>query len=325
MNFNKFFETAQLKVMNSETKNRNLKLFEEKHNKKVKSFLREFSGDLDLEDEEEYERFSGEEWVDDDILDTRLAHAKSDEEIDAIIAELERKKLVFKKGDIKMKENVYKRIQEEAQEDVPEIIWNWLEQNGLDPVNGNFNIDDETDFYFESKPILDKYGKERTKEYRFIKGEYEADSVAKSYIIDLLDDIGISGFNVDISDFVDEDWFESAIRESYEFYVNDIANEDSSDPDFKTRLEQEMAEKGVDSPEELVDYLVDQAGPDYIESYKNDFGESEFSTIVKNNNLVDEDKLVEYVLNQDGRGSTISGYNGVEIELNDEWFAYRTN
>jgi hypothetical protein len=229
------------------------------------------------------------------------------------------------KGDFKMKESIYKRIQEEAQEDVPEIVWNWLEQNGLDPANGNFNIDDETDFYFESKPILDKYGKERTKEYRFIKGEYEADSVAKSYILDTLDDIGISGFNIDISDFVDEDWFESAIRESYEFYVDDIANESSSDPDFETRLEQEMAEKGVDSPEELVDYLVDQAGPDYIEAYKNDFGESEFNTIVKNNNLIDEDELVDYVLNQDGRGSTISGYDGVEIELDDEWFAYRTN
>lgn len=163
----------------------------------------------------------------------------------------------------------------------------------------------------------------------------EADNEAKDSIINTIDDIGISNFNINISDFINEGWFKDALEESYESYAQDIKIED--DDTYGNRLIQEMYEQNVitdddfmsdkegninyktlnididDKMEDFVNKLVDNAG-DAVEWYKHNFGEEEFNRTVKDNYLVDENKLAEYVVSMDGRGSILNRYDGSEYE-----------
>jgi hypothetical protein len=221
---------------------------------------------------------------------------------------------------LKMSENktqTKKRVREDQldQSSTPLAVWEWLEQNGLNPVNGDFNIQDDDDFTYTSPLVSGKYGQE-TREYRFIHGEDKADYIVSEQIKDDIEYEGITFFR-GWKQYIDEDWFENALLESEENYVEDIASEGD-------RLSEEMEDAGVDSTEDFIEYLIDRAG-DPVEWYKVEFGEDSFSKAVSQNNLIDEDAFVEYCISADGRGHFLSGYDGVEIELADDWFAYRTN
>ena len=180
--------------------------------------------------------------------------------------------------------------------------------------------------------------------------EDEAYDMEKEDISNLIDDVGYGVFNINIHDFVtDEDWFKDWYRSSYEGYVEDIEYED--DDVFENRLIQECYEDAdllsdddfeekedgepdfkhlketVDTDElkeKYVDYLVDRID-DYVEEFKFEMGEDEFSYVVEQNNLIDKDALIDYCINTDGVGHNIATYDGKEIELGDGFFAYRTN
>ena len=73
----------------------------------------------------------------------------------------------------------------------------------------------------------------------------------------------------------------------------------------------------------LSEYLVDSID-DYVEEFKFEFGEEELSEVVKRNNLVDWDAVIEETKEVDGRGPMLAGYDGVEIDW-DDYYIYRTN
>ena len=191
-------------------------------------------------------------------------------------------------------------------------------------------------------------------EYETPDGDYlvltedEAYDREKEYIIDLVDDIGISSFNVNTSDFVDEDWFEEAYREIETNYVDDIEYE--SDDVFDNRLIQELYNEGwledddfeidedgepdfknvkedadlTTAKENYVQGLMDNI-TNYAEEYEFEFGKDEFDRVVEENDLVDKDALAEYCIRVDGVGHNIASYDGYEIDLGDGLYAYRTN
>lgn len=64
------------------------------------------------------------------------------------------------------------------------------------------------------------------------------------------------------------EWFELALRESMEFYVEDIKYEEG-------RLEEELEENGCADEEEYIDFLVNQ-WDDPMEWFIDNFGADEF-------------------------------------------------
>lgn len=181
--------------------------------------------------------------------------------------------------------------------------------------------------------------------------EDEADDAFYDYEMNLIDDIGISGFTPNfqkriLSEFIkDDEWFEDAYREMKETYAYDIADEYNDT--YGNRLVQECYDNGLiddedfgtyengdidytdcslsvdELAERLTEYLVDSID-DYVEEFKFEFGEDELNEVVERNNLVDWDAVIEETKELDGRGSMLAEYDGVEIDW-DDYYIYRTN
>lgn len=165
--------------------------------------------------------------------------------------------------------------------------------------------------------------------------EDEARQLAKDDIENLYDDLGLESFTPGFRDWIimnalDNDWFEEAVRESMESYVNDIAYEDG-------RLEEELLDAGIiteediengydedSAREEFVEKLVYDAG-DPVDYCGDNFGWDWVSKAATENNLIDMDEVVEQCIYEDGIAHFIARYDGDEIELGNGLYAYRTN
>lgn len=180
----------------------------------------------------------------------------------------------------------------------------------------------------------------------------EAEEKAVEQVKDLLDDIGYTSIE-GWEDYVDEEWFEEAMRESYDSYAEDIENEGSDE--FENRLVEECYERDLiddadfDDDEngepdhmscrvdfyKLQEMLADDCVDDEMSHYRyasawymDNFGEESFNDAVENNNLIDEDEISEYVVRSDGAANTLSSYDCEENEYDFEgttYWIYRTN
>ena len=176
----------------------------------------------------------------------------------------------------------------------------------------------------------------------FVVTEDEGRELAREDIESIIDDIGLDAFAPDFQDWiimnaVDSDWFEEACRESYANYAYDIESEE--DDEYGTRLAAECVENGLVSEEDFEDgeyigsedlaellseYLFDQVN-DYVEWYRDDFGDSDLTYVVTNYNLLDMDAIVDECLTWVGIGHFVASYDGDEIELGNDLYAYRVN
>lgn len=181
----------------------------------------------------------------------------------------------------------------------------------------------------------------------------EAREAAIEAVKNDLDDMGIESFTDDFKDWayrnaIETDWFDDALRESEEFYADDIESED--DNEYGNRLIHEMYDEGIledddfekdedgeidytrvketvdidSKKEDFVDKLVENMG-DAVEWYRSEFGEDELARTVRENNLIDADAVAEEAIDWDGVEHFLASYDGEEIELDDGWYAYRTN
>ena len=191
----------------------------------------------------------------------------------------------------------------------------------------NFLIDDqeiEVGFAHIIPLKYDHYGlsmyKVKNREYA-VGTDEEADYAYKQHMENLIDDVGIGSFNQSfVMNYIDSEWFEDALREHLESYIEDIKDESSRDNG--NRLEKEMDNWGVDNEEDFLEKMIDDAG-DPVEDFINNYGEKQFSEIVKQNNLIDINALIEGAKDTDGRGG-MSGYDGEENEYGD-YYIYRIN
>lgn len=160
-------------------------------------------------------------------------------------------------------------------------------------------------------------------EYKVLTDE-QADEEFNNCQMSLIDDLGLESFTQYFQEWIlnnciDVNWFDEAMRESYEFYIEDIKYEGE-------RLEQELEEHGCEDEEDYVDMLCD-GWSNGLEWYKNNFGNEELSRIVKEKDLVEWDKIIEEVKDIDGRGC-VASYDGEEREqdINGEtYYIYRIN
>lgn len=184
--------------------------------------------------------------------------------------------------------------------------------------------------------------------------EYEARELAEDDIENLFDDLGLDSFTSDFKDWIimnalDNEWFEDAIKESYEYYVEDIEDEASS-MGYENRLIEEMHDHQVLSDddfvvgedgepdlttlnddvdidslkEEFIDLLVENAG-NPVDYCGYNYGWDWVGKMAIQHNLIDMDEVVDQCIYEDGIAHFIAKYDGREIDLGDGLFAYRTN
>lgn len=185
-------------------------------------------------------------------------------------------------------------------------------------------------------------------------GEYlvvdddEADEEFADYQRSLWDDLGIESFSESFQEWimdnaVNSDWFEEAMDESNRFYCEDIMSEGSSV--YGNRLVEECYERNLINDEdfevdedgdidytdckkdndELVELLADDMSEDDpVEWYRSNFGDDDFMEVVKDNDLVDVDAVIDEIQKWDGRGPSLASYDGEENESGD-FFIYRVN
>ena len=177
----------------------------------------------------------------------------------------------------------------------------------------------------------------------FVVTEEEAYDLAKEDIENTIDDLGIDAFAPDFQDWimnnaVDTSFLEDFVKEDYQNYASDIEYE--SDPEYGTRLAAECVEHGLISEDEfengeytgdedlvelLSEFLFEDVS-DYKEWFDFNFGKGELTKILQNNGwALDTDAIVDECISWDGVAHFISFYDGKEIELEDDLFAYRCN
>ena len=158
--------------------------------------------------------------------------------------------------------------------------------------------------------------------YKILTDE-EAEEEFKSYQENFFDDIGLSGYSENFQTWIkenalDKDYFDDIVRESMESYIEDIKY------DGEDRLLEEMEDVGVETEEEYLDYLIDNAG-DSIEYFEVNFGGDYLDEMLQDKPyLIDLDKVIEEIKSWDGRGC-IAYYDGEELELDNDYFAYRVD
>ena len=176
----------------------------------------------------------------------------------------------------------------------------------------------------------------------FVGDHDEAEELARDYIESLVNEEGVGVFTPDFQDWIVNNacktsWFEDACKESYDNYAYDIQSEE--DEEYGTRLAAECVENELISEEDFEDgqyvgdedlaellsqYLFDQVD-DCVEWFRDNFGEREFDEFVVENNLLDVDHIVNECILLDGIAHFVASYDGEEIELDNDLYAYRVN
>jgi len=203
----------------------------------------------------------------------------------------------------------------EGIEDQPEEVQAMVKE--LAEETGNNVEDAVVEDYAPGNGLCVTFGDE---EYYCYADYSEAENASNEGVKDLLEAEGVSFIHFEniggIEKFLDVDWFKDAQREDAEFYVSDIKE---SEPE---RYKEEFGD--IDE-EDAVEKCLEDWGDDYIQWFKDNFGEKEFDTAVKENNLVDLDALAEAITDADGPANELASYDGAEIELPCGYYCYRHN
>lgn len=158
-------------------------------------------------------------------------------------------------------------------------------------------------------------------EYLVLTDE-EADQEYHEYQMNLIDDMGLDSF----SDWAKDEILNHHITSDYQSIFDEIQEESMScyidDLRHMDDLEEEMENAGCDNEDEFLEYLCDQE--DSVDYFKFNFGNDEYERIIKENDLIDWDSVIEWVKDLDGRG-IMAGYDGIEMELENNLYAYRIN
>ena len=157
--------------------------------------------------------------------------------------------------------------------------------------------------------------------------EDEREEEFYNYQSSLIEDMGLDAFSgwaqdYIIDNFVNDEWFMEAMREHFEYYISDIREELADDEKFENRLQEEIAENGCEDEEDFLNYHCSLEEP--IEWFLSNFSQNEFNAIVKEHDLINWEDVINWVAREDGYGC-LAAYDGEELELQDDLYAYRIN
>lgn len=149
----------------------------------------------------------------------------------------------------------------------------------------------------------------------------EADKYFEDCQRGLFDEMGLQSYSESFQCWIkenalDKDYFDDIVREDFENYIEDIKY------DGEDRLLEEMENAGVETEEEFLEYLIDNAG-DSIEYVTDNFGNDYLDTLLNHNPwIIDLDVIIEEIKSWDGRG-TLANYDCEEMDLDNDYYAYR--
>lgn len=156
-------------------------------------------------------------------------------------------------------------------------------------------------------------------EYIILTDE-EADEYYREYQLSLIEDLGLEAFSEWAKDYILDNF-----TFSYSETFNDIQYEDAvsyvDDLKYGGDLDNELSRYGCENEEELIDLLCEE---DSEEWFKSVFGIDEYNRIIIENDLIDWEEVIEWIKEVDGRG-IMASYDGVEMELENDLYAYRIN
>lgn len=160
-----------------------------------------------------------------------------------------------------------------------------------------------------------------------VLSEDEREEEFKAYQESLIEDIGLDAFSgwaqdYIIDHFVNDEWFMEAMREHFEYYISDINEEPADNEEFENRLKQEIFESDCEDEEDYLNYLCDLESP--IDWFLSNFNQNEFNITVKEYDLINWDDVINWIASVDGYGC-LAAYDGEELELQDDLYAYRIN
>lgn len=148
----------------------------------------------------------------------------------------------------------------------------------------------------------------------------EADEYYREYQSSLIEDLGLDAFSEWAKDYILDNF-----TFSYSETFNDIQYEDAvsyvDDLKYGGDLDDELSRYGCENEEELIDLLCEE---DSEEWFKSVFGIDEYNRIIIENDLIEWDGVIEWIKEVDGRG-VMASYDGVEMELENDLYAYRIN
>jgi hypothetical protein len=190
---------------------------------------------------------------------------------------------------------------------------------------------------------------EESKERWAVGDDYDTHMSAYERIDELIDDIGIKGFNQSfVEDYIDVEELKETFREDEENNVRenleDYFDEDDfeySDPKVQERIDElearledsEIDQEEADELNEELDELKDSDKTipedlieDKVENLVNDLVDDPMSVIenygLEIENYIDTQRFKEGLLQSDGIGHTLNSYDGSDetIEFNDETY-----
>lgn len=183
-------------------------------------------------------------------------------------------------------------------------------------------------------------GEDSGNEY-LVLTEEEADDMAKESIKNFLDEFGIEGFSKDFQEEIknyclDEEALKEVVKEEIEFvWNNNYSDEDVIDDAIDTGAIQE--DEIYDEDGEIRDDVdIDRLREEGAEREFEDRGENPVSFLedtygsLKDSGLnikdyIDEDKVADRCIEWDGRGNSLATYDGDELYLGNDLYAYRVN
>ena len=158
--------------------------------------------------------------------------------------------------------------------------------------------------------------------------EEEAYDTAEEDLREIIEDLGLESVSKSWQEWilntcVDKEWFDEYVEEYYSNYIDDIRDEEANYEEYETRLDEEMEDAGVETEEEFLECLIEDAR-NSIDWYIDCFGYEEFKSVCEECDLIDWGSVIEEVISEDGIANSIATYDGKEYEVG-EYFIYRLN
>ena len=156
-------------------------------------------------------------------------------------------------------------------------------------------------------------------EYLVLSGN-EREEAFYNYQKNLVDDMGLDAFtewgqDYIINNFTDDrrledDLFE-IMYESCKNYIEDLK--------YENILDEELKENNCEDKDEFLELLTEE---DPTEWYIMNFGKKDFYDMIKTCDYIIWDDVINWMALEDGYGC-LAAYDGEEIELEDDLYAYR--
>jgi len=172
--------------------------------------------------------------------------------------------------------------------------------------------------------------------YEYIVGTSdEAHDWAVEDVKNLFDDMGIQSFSESFQEqilnddrFINQNMLRNIMNEDIDVYVDNMDDDEVYETITETYGVNEEDLKDMDE-EDIRNELKYQVGGVYedmpVDYFRDMFDKKDFSEFLIDRGLLDVDAIAEEVVRIDGFANSLAGYDGEEIDLGNDLYAYRWN